>query len=88
MNMQCYSCHAIQSPRESLAAPAERVGPDFTSYSILPKKYLAKSIIKAHTVVATRGYSVKEGKATIANYHLCITIPGDDRFGDLFQSRN
>ena len=74
MNMQCYSCHAIQLPRESLAAPAGRVGPDLTGYFALPKEYLAESIIKAHTIVAAPGYTVKEGKAAMGNYNHFMTI--------------
>ena len=68
MNMQCYSCHAIQLPRESLAPPAGRVGPDLTGYFALPKEYLAESIIKAPTRVAAPGYTVKAGKAAMGNY--------------------
>jgi cytochrome c2 len=74
MNMQCYSCHAIQLPHESLAAPAGRVGPDLTGYSALPKEYLAESIFKAHTIVAAPGYTVKEGKAVMGNYNHFMTI--------------
>jgi hypothetical protein len=74
MNMQCYSCHATQLPRESLAAPAGRVGPDLTGYANLPKEYLAESIIKAHTIVAAPGYTVKEGKAAMGNYNHFMTI--------------
>jgi len=74
MNMQCYSCHAIQLPHESLGAPAGRVGPDLTGYSALPKEYLAESIIKAHTIVAAPGYTVKEGKAAMGNYNHFLTI--------------
>ena len=74
MNMQCYSCHAIQIPGEKLPSGAGGVGPELTGYSALPKEYLAESIIKAHTVVAAPGYVVKEGKASMGNYNHFMTI--------------
>lgn len=74
MNMQCYSCHAVQIPGEKLPARAGGIGPDLTAYSALPKEYLAESIIKAHTVVAAPGYVVKEGKASMGNYNHFMTI--------------
>ena len=38
------------------------------------KEYLAESIITAHTVVATPGYTVTEGKAGMGNYNHFMTI--------------
>jgi hypothetical protein len=74
MNMQCYSCHSIQIPGEKLPAGSGAIGPELTGYSDLPKEYLAESIIKAHTVVAAPGYTVKEGKASMGNYNHFMTI--------------
>ena len=74
MNMQCYSCHSVKIPGEKLPSGAGGIGPDLTGYSTLPKEYLAESIIKAHTVVATPGYTVKEGKASMGNYNHFMTI--------------
>jgi cytochrome c2 len=74
MNMQCYSCHAIQIPGEKLPSDAGGIGPELTGYSAIPKEYLAESIIKAHTVVAAPGYTVKEGKAAMGNYNHLMTI--------------
>jgi len=74
MNMQCYSCHAIQISGEKLPAGAGGVGPDLIGYSLLPREYLAESIIRAHTVVAAPGYVVKEGKASMGNYNHFMTI--------------
>jgi hypothetical protein len=45
-----------------------------TTYSALPKEYLAESIIKAHTIVAAPGYTIKEGKASMGNYNHFMTI--------------
>jgi cytochrome c5 len=74
MNMQCYSCHAIQIPGEKLPSDAAGIGPELTGYSALPKEYLAESIIKAHTVVAAPGYAFKGGKASMGNYNHFMTI--------------
>jgi hypothetical protein len=74
LNMQCYTCHVVKLPRESLAAPMGKDGPELTGYSALPKEYLAESIIKAHTIVAAPGYTVKEGKAAMGNYNHFLTI--------------
>jgi cytochrome c5 len=75
MTMQCYTCHAITIPGETLPSDAGGIGPDFTSgYSKLPAEYLAESIIKAHTVVAAPGYVVKEGKAIMGNYNHFLTV--------------
>ena len=74
MNMQCYSCHAIQIPGEKLPSGAGGIGPELTGYSAVPKEYLAESIIKAHTVVAAPGYLVKDGKASMGNYNHFMTI--------------
>jgi hypothetical protein len=74
MRMECYSCHTIKLPKETLAARPGKVGPELTGYSGLPREYLASSIIKAHTVVAAPGYTVKEGKAAMGNYNHFMTI--------------
>jgi hypothetical protein len=74
MNMQCYSCHSINIPGEKLPSGPGGVGPDLTTYSALPKEYLAESIIKAHTIVAAPGYTIKEGKASMGNYNHFMTI--------------
>jgi len=73
MKMECYACHDVKLRRESLAKSGD-VGPDISGYSALPKEYLAESIIKAHTVVAAPGYTVKEGKASMGNYNHFMTI--------------
>ena len=74
VKMECYACHTIKLPKESLAARPGKVGPELTGYSVLPKEYLASSIIKAHTVVAAPGYTVKEGKAAMGNYNHFLTV--------------
>jgi cytochrome c5 len=43
MNMQCYSCHAIQIPGEKLPSDAGGIGPELTGYSALPKEYRSGS---------------------------------------------
>ena len=72
LNMQCYSCHNIAG--EKLPFRAKAIGPDLTGYSDLPKEYLAESIIKAHTVVAAPGYTVKEGKAVMGVQNHFLTV--------------
>ena len=74
IKMECYACHTIKLPKESLAARPGKVGPELTGYSVLPKEYLASSIIKAHPVVAVPGYTVKEGKAAMGNYNHFLTV--------------
>lgn len=74
VKMECYACHTIKLPKESLAARPGNVGPELTGYSVLPKEYLAESIIKAHTVVAAPGYTVKDGKAGMGNYNHFLTM--------------
>ena len=75
MTMQCYSCHAINIPGETLPSDAGGIGPDLTpGYSKLPAEYLAESIIKAHTVVAAPGYVVREGKAIMGNYNHFLMV--------------
>jgi mono/diheme cytochrome c family protein len=75
MTMQCYSCHTINIPGETLPPDAGGIGPDLTpGYAKLPTEYLAESIIKAHTVVAAPGYVVKEGKAIMGNYNHLLTV--------------
>lgn len=72
LNMQCYSCHNIAG--EKLPFRAKAIGPDLTGYSDLSKEYLAESIIKAHTVVAAPGYTVKEGRAVMGVYNHFLTV--------------
>jgi mono/diheme cytochrome c family protein len=72
LNMQCYSCHNITG--EKLPFRAKAIGPDLTGYSDLPKEYLAESIIKAHTVVAAPGYTVKGGRAVMGVYNHFLTV--------------
>jgi len=74
MNMQCYSCHALKIPGEKFPSGTGGTGPDLTGYSVLPKEYLAESIIKSHTVVVAPGYAVKDGKAAMGNYNHFMTI--------------
>jgi hypothetical protein len=74
IKMECYACHTIKLPKESLAARPGNIGPELTGYSVLPKEYLASSIIKAHPVVAAPGYTVKEGKAAMGNYNHFLTV--------------
>lgn len=74
IKMECYACHTIKLPKESLAARPGNVGPELTGYSVLPKEYLASSIIKAHPAVAAPGYSVKDGKAAMGNYNHFLTV--------------
>jgi hypothetical protein len=73
MKMECYACHDVKLRRESLAKFGD-VGPDLSGYSALPKEYLAESIIRAHTVVAAPGYTLKEGKPGMGNYNHFMTI--------------
>ena len=56
---------AIDIPGEKLTVRSKGAGPDLNGYSVLPKEYLAESIIKFHSVVAAPGYSVKEGRASM-----------------------
>jgi hypothetical protein len=74
VDLECYACHTIKLPKESLAARPGNVGPELTGYSVLPKEYLASSIIKAHPVVAAPGYTVKDGKASMGNYNHFLTV--------------
>ena len=74
LEMKCYSCHAIDIPGEKLAARSRGAGPDLNVYSGLPKEYLAESVIKAHTIVAAPGYTVKEGRATMGEYNHFLTV--------------
>ena len=75
MTMQCYTCHAITIPGETLPSDAGGIGPDLTpGYAKLPAEYLAESIIKAHPVVAAPGYVVQEGKAIMGNYNHFLTV--------------
>ena len=72
--MECYACHTLKLPKESLAARPGKVGPELTGYAVLPREYLASSIIKAHTVVAAPGYTVEKGKAAMGNYNHFLTV--------------
>lgn len=74
VKMECYACHTIKLPKESLSARPGNVGPELTGYAVLPKEYLASSIIKAHTVVAAPGYTVEKGKAAMGNYNHFLTV--------------
>jgi cytochrome c2 len=75
LNMKCYSCHAIETPGEKLPPSRSKgAGPTLTGYAVLPKEYLAESIIKFHTVVAAPGYVVKEGRAAMGEYNHFLTV--------------
>ncbi len=74
INMQCYSCHTINIPGEKLPFRAKAIGPDLSGYSVLSKEYLAESIIKAHTIVAAPGYTVKDGRAAMGVYNHFLTV--------------
>ena len=75
LNMKCYSCHAIQIPGEKLPPSRSKgAGPELSGYAVLPKEYLAESIIKFHTVVAAPGYTVKEGRAAMGEYNHFLTV--------------
>jgi cytochrome c2 len=74
IDMKCYSCHAIEIPGEKLISRSKGAGPNLTNYSALPKEYLAESIIKAHTIVAAPGYTVKEGRAAMGEYNHFLTV--------------
>lgn len=75
MRMQCYSCHAIDLPGDSLPSDMDGVGPKLVAgYALLPTEYLAESIIKAHTEVAVPTYKRKEGVAGMGNYNDFLTV--------------
>ena len=74
LNMKCYSCHAIEIPGEKLVMRSKGAGPELNGYSVLPKEYLAESIVKFHTVVAAPGYTVKEGRAAMGEYNHFLTV--------------
>ena len=74
LNMKCYSCHVIEIPGEKLAIRSKGAGPELNGYSLLPKEYLAESIMKFHTVVAAPGYTVKEGRAAMGEYNHFLTV--------------
>jgi len=74
LNMQCYACHAINIPGEKLPFRAKGIGPDLTGYAGMPKEYLAESIIKAHTIVAAPGYTVKEGRVAMGEHNHFLTV--------------
>jgi len=74
LNMKCYSCHAIDIPGEKLTVRSKGAGPELNGYSVLPKEYLAESIIKSHAVVAAPGYSVKEGRASMGEYNHFLAV--------------
>jgi len=74
LTMKCYSCHAIEIPGEKLVSRSKGAGPALKGYGALPKEYLAESIIKAHTVVAAPGYTVKEGRAAMGDYNHFLSV--------------
>ena len=75
LDMKCYSCHAIDIPGEKLPPSRSKgAGPTLTGYAVLPKEYMADSIIKSHTVVAAPGYVVKEGRAAMGEYNHFLTV--------------
>jgi len=74
LNMKCYSCHALNIPGEKLVMRSKGAGPDLSGYTILPKEYLAESIIRFHPVVAAPGYTVKEGRAAMGEYNHFLTV--------------
>jgi hypothetical protein len=74
ISMKCYSCHAKEIPGEKFVSRSKGTGPDLTGYAALPKDYLAESIIKAHTIVAAPGYTVKEGRVAMGEYNHFLTI--------------
>lgn len=75
LNMKCYTCHAIEIPGEKLPPSRSKgAGPTLTGYAVLPKEYLAESIIKFHTVVAAPGYALKEGRAAMGEYNHFLTV--------------
>jgi hypothetical protein len=74
MDMKCYACHAMEIPGEKLVSRSKGAGPDLTAYAGLPKEYLAESIIRAHTIVAAPGYTVKEGRAAMGEYNHFLTV--------------
>ena len=75
LNMKCYSCHAIEVPGEKLPPSRSKgAGPGLSGYGVLPKEYLAESIIKFHAVVAAPGYTVKEGRAAMGEYNHFLTV--------------
>jgi hypothetical protein len=75
INMKCYSCHAIEIHGEKLPpARSKGAGPTLNGYAVLPKEYLAESIIKSHPVVAAPGYVVKEGRAAMGEYNHFLTV--------------
>ena len=67
IDMKCYSCHSIEIPGEKLTSRSKGAGPELTGYSVLPKEYLAESIIKPHTFVAAPYYTVNEGRVTMGD---------------------
>lgn len=74
MSMKCYSCHAIEIPGEKLTSRSKGAGPELTNYSVLPKEYLAESIMKPHRFVAAPGYTVKEGRVAMGEYNHFLTL--------------
>jgi hypothetical protein len=74
ISMKCYSCHAIDIPGEKFTSRSRGAGPELTGYSVLPKEYLAESIIKPHTFVAAPGYTVKEGRVAMGEYNHFLSI--------------
>lgn len=75
MKMQCTSCHKFDFAGEILMTEMGDIGPHMTlGYHNLSKEYLAESIIKAHTVVATPTYEMKEEQAGMGKYNPYMTV--------------
>jgi hypothetical protein len=75
MRMQCYSCHAIDLPSDSLPSDMGGIGPKLAAgYAQLPNEYLAEAIIKAHDQVAAPNYKIKAGVAGMGNYNDFLTV--------------
>lgn len=72
-HLDCDSCHAIAGTAEARGGRGA-VGPELSGYGVLPREYIAESIIKAHTVVAAPGYVVEKDKATMGNYNHFLTV--------------
>jgi len=75
MKMQCYSCHEINIANQDLPADMGGIGPNLTpDYALLPKEYLAESIIKAHSEIASPNYKLKQDVAGMGGYNDFLTV--------------
>lgn len=63
-----------KSPGRNYRPRAQRELVRRLPYAVLPKEYLAESIIKFHTVVAAPGYALKEGRAAMGEYNHFLTV--------------